>query len=446
MKKYSYPPFTISGAHATVKHICKEKMRELYGDKPPACFAERLDDELSLASSGNISSIYMLLHHLSAHLREKGGQISTRGTLGSALISFLLGITDINPLPAHYRCPDCGYVKFAAKDSGYDLPPKKCPRCDAALCSDGHNIPYETCADLVQGKPIETVDINVSASAWEKAVGFLVEFLGEERIACAGEWNDPVCFMLLPEGMAFEDVTPITELAAPVCGVRKQTVLPGYELTPSLLRVILLPYDDYDRIRWLHRITETKQENIDYSDPKIYKLFQNLDLDGISGFSTDHSKEILQKCKAMQFSDLVRICGMTCGTDVWENNGEHLLQSHSFRDLISTRDDIFLTMRRSGIASKTAQSVTECVRKGKFGADTEKNRKLTQQLLRAGVPAWYVESMRKIHYLFPKAHAAHYAKIAATLAWFKVYYPKAFYHVSQAIMKAQIGCKSFTSN
>ena len=311
MKKYSYPPFTISGAHAAVKHICKEKMRELYGDKPPAYFAERLDDELSLASSGNISAIYMLLHHLSAHLREKGGQISTRGTLGSALISFLLGITDINPLPAHYRCPDCGYTALVCKDSGYELHQDTCPNCGALLRGNGHDIPYEICTELTQGKPIETVDINVSASAWEKAVSFLVEFLGEEQIACACEWNNPVCFMLLPEGMKFEDVTPTAELESPLCGVRKQTVLPGYELTPALLRVILLPHDDHDRIQLLHRITKTTPEDIDYSDPSLYKLFQNLDTWGIPGFSTNRSKAILLRLEDIQFSDLVRICGMT---------------------------------------------------------------------------------------------------------------------------------------
>ena len=436
MTKYTHPPFTIPGAYADLKHICKDKLHALYGTKPPISFVERLDEELSLVDRENLSSMYMLLHHLSVHLQESGGRIGIRGTFGSALISFLLGITDINPLPAHYRCPNCGYVKFSSKDSGYELLPQNCPRCDAALLGDGHNIPYETCSALVQGKQVETVDINVSASAWEKAVGFLVEFLGEERIACASEWNNPVCFMLLPEGMKFEDVTPITELTPPVCGVRKQTALPGYELTPTLLRVILLPHNDYDRIRWLHRLTGTKPEDIDYSDPNIYKLFQNLDTCGIPDFSTDCSKEILQKHKDMQFSDLIRVSGMTCGSDVWENNGEHLLQNHSFRDLISTRDDVFLTLRKHGITSRTAQTVMESVRKGKFCEDTEQNHKMTQQLLRAGLPAWYVESMQKIHYLFPKAHAAHYAKIAATLAWFKVCYPKAFYHVSLASMKA----------
>lgn len=436
MTKHSYPPFTIPGAHTDIKRICKERLQALYGINPPRSFVQRLDDELSLADRGNISSIYMLLHHLSVRLRENGGKIGLRGTLGSTLISFLLGITDINPLSAHYHCPDCGYTALFCKDSGYELPQDTCPNCDALLRRDGHDIPYETCLELTQGKPIETVDINVSASAWEKSVSFLVEFGGETRIACAGEWNNPVCFMLLPEGMNFEDVTPTTELTPPVCGVRKQTVLPGYQLTPALLRLILLPYDNYDRIRWLHRITKTKPEDIDYSDPRIYKLFQNLDTCGIPCFSTDHSKEILQRLKDVQFYDLVRICGMPCGADVWENNGVHLLQNHSFRDLIATRDDIFQTLRKYGITPKAAQAVMECVRKGKFREDLDQNRKMTQQLLRAGVPGWYVESMGKIHYLFPKAHAAHHAKIAATLAWFKVYYPAAFYSVSLAIMKA----------
>lgn len=262
MNKHSYPPFTIPGAHAAMKRICKEKLQALYGTNPPECFVERLDDELTLAGNGNISSIYMLLHRLSAHLREEGGQIGIRGTLSSTLISFLLGITDINPLPAHYRCPNCGYTTLVGKDSGYELPQDTCPNCDTSLVGDGHDIPYEACLQLVQGNPTETVDINVSASTWEKAVRFLVKFLGEKRIACASEWNNPVCFLLLSEGMRFEDITPTAELELPVCGVRKQTVLPGYELTPIFLRLILLPHDDYDRIRCCIGLPEQNRKTL----------------------------------------------------------------------------------------------------------------------------------------------------------------------------------------
>jgi len=436
MTKDAYAPFTIPGAYAAAQHLCKDKIQTLYGPTPPAPVVERLDAEFALLDGNNLSSVYILLHRLAAHLGKTGGKLALRGALGSTLTSFLLEITDINPLPAHDRCPSCGYVDFVRGDSGYDLAAKTCPICGGALVCDGHNIPYEACSELTQGKQVDTVDINVSASSWEKAVSFLVEFLGEERIACACEWNNPVCFMLLPEGMKFEDVTPVAQLKSPVCGVRKQTVLPGYELTPKMLRVILLPYDDYDRIRRLHRLTGTKPEDIDYSDPNIYQLFQNLDTCGIPGFSTDRSKEILQHCKDMRFSDLIRLYGMICGTGAWEDNGEILLQSHAFRDLIAARDDVYLTLGKYGVDSKTAQAVMESVRKGKFCEDTPENRKRAQKLLRAGVPVWYVDSLGKIQYLFPKAHAAQCGKIAATLAWFKVYYPNGFYQVSLASMRA----------
>ena len=426
MTESTYPPFSLPGADADMKRICSEKLHDLYGKNPPLSIVKRLRDELSLTEGTNHSSVYMLLHRLAAHLRKSGGQFGIRGAFCSTLISFLLGISDMNPLPAHYRCPDCGYTEFVDGDSGYDLPQKACPNCDALLWGDGHNIPYETCRELVMKKPMETVEINVTASAWETAVCFLVDFLGAERIARADEWNNPVCFMLLPDGMKFEDVTPITELTPSVCGVHKRTVLPGYALTPALLRVILLPHDDYEQLGQLHHVTGTKPEDIDYTDPNIYKLFQNLDTCGITDFSTDLSKEILQKLEHIQFSDLIRVNGMIHGSDVWRNNAEHHLQGHSFRELIATRDDIFLTLRKHGIDPQTAQYVMDSARRGRFCADTAQNRMMAQKLLNEGVSKWYVESMQTVLYLFPKAHAVQYTKTAAALAWFKVYYPKTF--------------------
>lgn len=429
MTESTYPQFTISGADKDLTRICKEKLQALYGTNPPVSIVERLNDEFSRMTGTNYSSVYMLLHYLAAHLRNAGGRIGIRGTLSSTLTSFLLGISDINPLPAHYRCPCCGYPEFASADSGYDLPAKACPHCGSALCGDGHNIPYETCLGIDPVEQIETVEINVSASAWKKAVCFLVDFLGAERIARADEWNNPVCFMLLPDGMHFEDVTPITELTPSVCGVHKRTVLPGYDLVPALLRVILLPHCNYDVISQLHQLTGTKPEDIDYSDPSVYQLFQNSDTCGISGFSTDCSKEILQTRKDISFSDLIRVNAMACGSGVWENNGEKLLEHDSFRELITSRDDIFLALRKYGLDPQIAYDVMEIVRKGRFCADTDQNRKMAQKLLRKGVPEWYVESMRKIHYLFPKAHAAHHTKTAVVLAWFKTYFPNEFYNV-----------------
>ena len=437
MTESTFPPFSIPGADADMKRICSEKLHDLYGTNPPVPIAERLNDELSRMDSTNYSSVYMLLHHLAVYLRGAEGHIGIRGTLGSTLTSFLLGVSDINPLPAHYRCPNCGYTEFVEGDSGYDLPVKACPDCGALLCGDGHNIPYETCREFVMKKPMETVEINVTASAWETAVCFLVDFLGAERIARADEWNNPVCFMLLPDGMHFEDVTPITELTPSVCGVHKRTVLPGYDLVPALLRVILLPHCNYDVISQLHQLTGTKPEDIDYSDPSVYQLFQNSDTCGISGFSTDCSKEIVCTRKDIRFSDLIRVSSMTYGSGAWENNGENLLERHSFRELITSRDDIFLVLRKYGLDTQIAYDVMEIVRKGRFCADTDQNRKMAQKLLRKGVPEWYVESMRKIHYLFPKVHAAHHTKTAVVLAWFKTYFPNEFYNVTLHFWEAE---------
>ena len=429
----TYPPFTLPGAYAKLSHICKEKLLALYGANPPRPAIKRLDAELRLLRRENLSSVYLLLHQLSVHLWENGGKLGVRGTLGATLVSFLLGLTDIDPLPAHDRCSHCGHMIFSPRSSGYELSPAACPNCDRLLQSDGHTIPYEACTELIRGKKVHTAEVNVSASAWETAVSFLTEFLGQERVACACEWDHPVCFMLLPEGVEFAGVTP---MPTPVCGVRTKTLLPGHQLTHALFRLILLPCEDYDRIRLLHRLTGARPEDIDYSDPNIYTLFLRLDTCGIPGFSSDRSKEILQQLQALQFSDLIRVYAMTCGTGVWEGNGAQLLQQHPIRDLIATRDDIFLTLRRYGIPPKTAQAVMERVRKGSFCEDTAQIRQLTHELLGAGVPTWYVESMQRIRYLFPKAQAAQCARIAATLAWFKVYHPAAFYHVSLAVMGA----------
>lgn len=436
MTTNTYPAFTIPGAHGEVKRICRETLRALYGEKPPAQIPERLEAELALADRGNFSSVCLLLHRLGVRVREHGGQLGVRGTLGATLISFLLGITDIHPLRAHYCCPRCGYGSFAPGESGYDLPRKACPDCGTLLRGDGHNIPYEACTELIRGRPIASVNIHVAPSAWETAVDFLVEYVGRERIACAGEWNEPVCFLLAPEGVRVEAVTPVAERTSPVCCVDKQTLLPGYELPPALLRVVLLPYEEYDRIHRLHHLTGTTPEDIDYSDPGIYQLFQRLDTRDIPVFSAQRSKQILKTIRDVQFSDLIRVGGMACGTDAWENNGEQLLHSHSFRELIATRDDVFLTLRKYSISRKTAEAVMERVRSGKFCADTAQNPQTASRLLQAGVPGWYVESMQKVRYLFPKAHAAQYAKVAATLAWFRVYAPAAFFYVSQADLES----------
>ena len=243
--------------------------------------------------------------------------------------------------------------------------------------------------------------------------------------------------MLLPEGMKFEDVTPLTMLDPPVYGVRKQTVLPGYELESVLQKVLFLPLDTYDCVSELHNLTNTKQEDIRYNDPNVYQLFLKRETCGIPKVSSDVGKESLGWLDEIRFSDLVRISGMIHGTDVWYGNGENLLAEHPFHALIGDRDDIFLTLQKYGADRETAYAVAETARKGKLGICSEETIRLEKKLCRAGVPQWYIDSMKRITYLFSKAHLIAFVKLYFSLAWFKCYYPEQFYNVTLRKLKAE---------
>ena len=431
MMEQSYPKFILPGANEDLVCICKERIRFLYGMNPPYLVTERLDAELAMMKGTNHSSVYMLVHHLTKHLRQKGYRTGMRGAFGSALVSFLLEITEENPLLAHYRCPNCKYTQWMPEAaSGYDLPAEICPHCGRELYGDGHNIPYETCMGLVPGEQEPYAEMHMTPAARETAVRFLVRLLGEDRVARACEWNNPVCFLLLPEGMKFEDVTPLTMLDPPVYGVRKQTVLPGYELESVLQKVLFLPLDTYDCVSELHNLTNTKQEDIRYNDPNVYQLFLKRETCGIPKFSSEVGKEILGRLDEIRFSDLVRINGMIHGTDVWYGNGENLLAEHPFHALIGDRDDIFLTLQKYGADRETAYAVAETARKGKLGICSEENARLEEKMHSAGVPQWYIDSMKRITYLFCKSHLVAFVKLYFSLAWFKCYYLEQFYNVT----------------
>lgn len=434
----SYPKFILPGADEELVRICKERIRFLYGTDPPGLVTERFEAELAIMQGTNHSSVYMLVHYLIKHLRSKGYCTGVRGTLSSLLVSFLLEITEENPLPAHYRCPNCKYTQWMPEAaSGYDLPAEICPHCGRELYGDGHNLPYETCMGLVPGAQVPYVEMHLTPAALETAVRYLVQLLGEDRVALACEWNNPVCFMLLPDGMRFEDVTPITPLDPPVFGVRKQTVFPGYELESVLQKVLLLPLDTYDCFSELHHLTNTKPGDIRYNDPNVYQLFLKRETCGIPEFSSGVGKEILGRLENIQFSDLVRISGMVHGTDVWYDNGENLLAEHPFRELIGDRNDIFLTMQKYGVDRETAYAVAEIVRKGKLGVRSEENARLEEKLHSASVPQWYIDSMKRITSLFCKSHLIVFVKLYFSLAWFKCYYPEHFYNATLRRLRSE---------
>ncbi|MBR2889656.1 MAG: PHP domain-containing protein [Oscillospiraceae bacterium] len=464
----SYPRFTLPNANEEVRRLSIEKLHALYGPQPPERIVERLETELRLLKKRQYASLYLLTGHIVRFLHEKEEVTSCRGTLGSSLVAYLLEISDVNPLPAHYHCSGCGYTDFNVDAiSGYDLPSKTCLCCGGRMGGDGHNIPYETCMRL-DGRMAPDIEINISAEAMPGARQFLAELLGKERVAYAGtvgsiarypaekyveayveqtgevfsneryaqilsklngvkrsEGRHPGGIVLLPEGMEFEDVTPIRKLDKPMYGIDQATHMDYHSIKDALPKISLLGHSDYMRLSVLFRLTGVKPEDIDYSDPEVYRLFLEGNSSVPPGFINDEMKKRLEQIQPENFSDLVRLFGMSHGIHVWDNNAEHLIKEYPFSYLIGDRDDVFLTLQKYGIDRETAYITMYIVRTGRF----RKYPKLAQKLLDTGVPEWYVRSMQKIRYLSAKAHAATYMKLAFSLAWFALYYPEQFYKV-----------------
>lgn len=454
--RVDHPTFTLPDADVTVRQICEEKLQALYGEQP--LVRERLEQEF--ACIGENISMFLLCHKIVQHVKKKGAQTGIRGMAGSTLVAWLLDFSDVNPLPAHYHCPACQYTEFADADSGFDLPSKVCPHCGKPMTGDGHNIPFEVCLGL-DGEGYYGIDLNMTDRMRNDAKRFLAELLGIDRLAAAGtistysqrvaesyvrsyveltgdkvwgEWitdlitgvkrgdgTHPVGIILLPEGMEWEDVTPLRPNDDEIC--KFTTHFEHYCLEEYLPKLNILSVNYYDRLQALFALTGTTPEDVDYQDPKVYDLFINSDTCGVPEFSSKFTQDLLDGHDDICFSDLIKICGMAHGTDVWRDNGENLVQEHPFRELIGNRDDVFLTLRQYGIDRKTAYAAMTATRKGTLS----RYEALVNDLAAAGIPAWYLDSMGKVKYLFPKAHAVHYCKIAYAIAWFKMYYPEAFY-------------------
>ena len=472
------PPFALPHGQERVAQIARENLESLYGKEPPEQFRQRLETELSLLEHN--ASMFLLCHEIAKEIHSKGTLTGFRGPVGATLLAYLLDISDLNPLPVHYHCPACHYVEFTQGDSGFDLPHKTCPHCGKTMQGDGHNIPFETAMGH-DGQQKIFVDLNVPRRLQTDTMVFVKNLVGEDRVIHAGTINtysnriaqtwvqdyvqkhDPEFYpeeadqiaeqitnvkcgegihpgglMLLPEGMEWEDVTPVRTWDDSRFGIPGATHMEYFPIMDQLDKVDVLGHDIPERLKNLFSATGTKPEDVDYHDPAVYALFEKLDTCGLPEFADAFSKRLLELLKHIQFSDLVRITGMAHGTRVWRENGEeYFFAGHPFRELIGDRDDIFLTLRRYGIDSKNAFAIMTAVRKGRFREPTPKNLEWVEMLRQAGVPRWYIQSMQKICYLFPKAHGAHYTKMAVTAAWFKVYHPEAFYKVTLESMGAE---------
>jgi DNA polymerase-3 subunit alpha (Gram-positive type) len=473
----------IQGADKKIKEMSYQEAKRLYGDPLPDIVAQRLARELDAIIDNGFAVIYFIAHKLVKRSLADGYLVGSRGSVGSSLVATMCKITEVNPLPPHYRCPFCLYTEFITKGTvgcGFDLPERKCPTCGHDLIKDGHNIPFEVFLGF-EGDKVPDIDLNfsgeyqpiihqyteelfgsecvyragtISTIADRTAYGFVKGFLtgkGLERRnaeigrlvkGCTGTkrttGQHPGGLIILPAERDISEFTPIQYPAdAKDAGVIT-THFDYHSISSRLLKLDLLGHDDPTALRMLSELTGVDPKHIPFNDPDTMAIFSGLgklgfdpslfDIPigtvGIPEFGTRFVRQMLLDTQPTTFAELVRISGLSHGTDVWLNNAQDLVKSKIavLTEVISTRDDIMTYLLERGVPAKYAFSIMERVRKGN-GLRAEDIELMEKQ----HIPQWYIESCQKIKYMFPKAHAVAYVMMAFRIAYFKVHYPEAFY-------------------
>ncbi len=481
-------PPVIENSDQDLRQICYNKAHSMYGDPLPKPVESRLEKELTSIIGNGFAVMYIIAQKLVWKSNEDGYLVGSRGSVGSSFVATMSGITEVNPLPAHYYCANCHYsdfdseeVKAYAGKSGCDMPDKLCPVCGEPLIKDGHEIPFETFLGFYGDKEPD-IDLNFSGEyqnhahdytevifgdgqtfragtigtlAEKTAFGYVYKYFEEkeihkrrpemERIAqgCVGvrrtTGQHPGGIVVLPIG---EEIYSFTPVQRPANDMTTQTITTHFDyhsIDHNLLKLDILGHDDPTMIRMLEDLTGVDAKTIRFDDEKVLSLFANLDalhitaedLDGcdlgslgVPEFGTEFVMQMLRDTQPKTFSDLVRISGLSHGTDVWLNNAQYFIAQGNceLSTAICTRDDIMTYLIHMGVENGLAFKIMESVRKGKGLQDH-----MVEAMKEAGVPEWYMESCRRIKYMFPKAHAAAYVMMAFRIAYFKVYYPLAYY-------------------
>ena len=466
-----------------LKSLVYGKMHRLYGENPPEIVTKRVETELHDIITCHYDVIYMSAQKLVQNSLEHGYLVGSRGSVGSSLVAYMSGITEVNSLPAHYRCPKCKYCSFDVPEGincGADLPDAVCPECGAQLDKDGFNIPFETFLGF-GGDKVPDIDLNFSGEYQSKAHAYCVEMFGASHVFRAGTIGtvaDKTAFGYVKKYLAERNVTVSraeeNRLAMGCVDVRRTTgqhpgglvVIPQeneiwdfcpvqhpaddihtdiitthfeyHSMEENLLKLDMLGHDDPTMIRMMEDLTDVDAQKIPLDDKDTMSIFvsskvlgyENDPILGPTGavaipeFGTSFVRGMLVDTKPDQFDTLIRLSGFSHGTDVWLGNAKDLILSGTATvgQAIGCRDDIMLYLIKCGMPEKRAFKIMEAVRKGRGlpeGAE--------QEMIDHGVPDWYIGSCKKIQYLFPKAHAAAYVMMAFRIAWFKVHHPLAFY-------------------
>ena len=480
-----FPP-RLENSREDLNRLVWDKVHELYGDEPPKLIKDRLDIELG-SILGKYDVVYMSAQKLVQRSLECGYLVGSRGSVGSSLVAYMSGITEVNSLPPHYRCPKCRHSEFITDGSygcGADMPDKNCPECGTKYVKDGFDIPFETFLGFGGGK-VPDIDLNFSGEYQARAHRHAIEMFGETQVFRAGtigtlaektafgfvkkylEENGiqsgaaeidrltagcvgvrrttgqhPGGLVVVPDDLEIEDFCPVQH---PADAEDSDTITTHFEyhcMEDNLLKLDMLGHDDPTMIRMLEDLTGVNARQIPLDDSDTMSIFtsskvlgfENDDLLGPTGavaipeFNTRFTRQMLIDTQPKDFNTLVRLSGFSHGTDVWLGNARELIVSGtaSVLETVGCRDDIMLYLISMGLDPKMSFKIMEAVRKGKVKKGGFQDG-WVEAMQEHDVPEWYIESLAKIGYLFPKAHAVAYVMMAFRIAWFKVHEPLAFY-------------------
>ena len=466
-----------------LKALVYGKLHRLYGETPPELVQKRVDTEMHDIISCHYDVIYMSAQKLVQNSLEHGYLVGSRGSVGSSIVAFMSGITEVNSYPPHYRCPQCKFTTFEVPADcacGADLPDAVCPKCSAKLDKDGFNIPFETFLGF-GGDKVPDIDLNFSGEYQAKAHAYCVQMFGKTHVFRAGtigtvaektaygyakkylsERNKTVpkaeenrlalgCvnvkrttgqhpggLVVIPQENEIWDFCPVQHPADDKDSEWITTHFEYHSMEENLLKLDMLGHDDPTMIRMLEDMTGVDAQKIPLDDQDTMSIFTSSKVLGyendpilgpvgsvaIPEFGTGFTRGMLQETQPTKFDTLIRLSGFSHGTDVWLGNARDLILSKtaSVNDAIGCRDDIMLYLIKCGMPEKRSFKIMEAVRKGRGLPDGAE-----EEMKAAGVPEWYIGSCKKIKYLFPKAHATAYVMMAFRIAWFKVHEPLAFY-------------------
>lgn len=476
----------IEGADEEIRDTCYRTAREIYGEELPEVVTARLEKELAPIIKYGFSANYLISERLVKKSNRDGYLVGSRGSVGSSVVAMFLGISEVNPLPAHYICrnSECRHSEWfldGSVPSGFDLPDKLCPDCGQPMKGEGQDIPFETFLGF-KGDKVPDIDLNFSGEYQPEAHNFTKVMFGEKSVFRAGtigtvaektaygfakkyeedhhkRWRGaelqrlaagctgvkrstgqhPGGIVVVPDYMEVEDITPVQYPADDVNAEWKTTHFDYHAFDSNLLKLDILGHDDPTMMRMLQDLTGIDPTTIPMNDPKVMSMFNSTESLGVTPeqirtpvatygvpeMGTKFVRQMLIESKPSSFADLLQISGLSHGTGVWLGNAQELIKNGTcnIKTVIGCRDDIMLYLiYKAGMDAGLAFKITESVRKGK-GLTPE----WIEEMKKCKVPAWYIDSCLKIQYMFPKAHAAAYVISAVRTAYFKLYHPIEYY-------------------